>query len=272
MNKLFIAFVSFLVAVSVSFADHDNLMWSPSGLPLDDHRGPWFATIDLEATQWAWIRQSQNTRKGDTALRFEVRPGDCFTAKPHNPASGWDDCTRDRERSEIRERWLPLLDQEVWYEWSMFIPNNYEYIYPKQIFFQWHDGEGGPVVYFQLNRNNFLIDILTKPSETTHQYKIGELPKNQWIDFTVRAVWSDRNNGNFTLWIDDQFVMEHVGPNMYPQEKLTKFGPFVKMGIYRSHLFRWKEDRPLPVQVLYFDEYRRGGSQEEVDINNHQGD
>ena len=132
-----------------SYAEYDtSIMWNPQGLPVDESRGPWFATIDLEATEWAWQRQQNLVRKGDTALRFELRDGDCFTAEPNAPESGWDDCTRDRERSEIREKWYAPLNRDVWYAFSVFIPEDYVWMYPKQIFFQWHGGDWGPNVYF----------------------------------------------------------------------------------------------------------------------------
>lgn len=281
-----LSIVTLVGLASVDAGQLEDILYNPQGLPVDDKRGPWFATIDVEATEWAWNRQSVATRRGETALRFEVRDGDCFTANPSNPESGWDDCTRDRERSEIREKWSPPLNREVWYEWSMLIPNDYEYIYPKQIIFQWHGGDWGPNAYFQLNRNNLLIDILTQEHQTTFQHKVGEIPKNRWLDFTVRAVWSDKENGEFDVWIQDttlahamiypyhgQKVLEYRGPTMDSDTVKKKgVGPHVKMGVYRSHLFRWTEARPLPTHVLYFDEYRRGYTYEEVAIERYRGD
>lgn len=274
MKKLFIAFFASIILVFSASADHQSVMWSPQGLPVDEFRGPWFATIDTEATDWAWKRQSELTRKGDTALRLEVRDGDCFTAEPHNPESGWDDCTRDRERSELRERWNPELDEYVWYTWSMFIPEDYEPMYPKQIFFQWHAGHQ-PVIYFHLNENKFHIDILTEEGRTTTQYTYGRniLTLGSWHDVVVRIKWSDKNeDGQMTLWVDNQLILDHVGATMDPKAYQKGKGPYAKFGIYRSHLFRWEEDRPHPTHIIYFDEYRRGYKYIDVKIANHAGD
>lgn len=253
-------------------AEHDHLMWNPQGLPVDEFRGPWFATIDLDATDYAWQRQTELTRKGNTALRLEVRDGDCFTAYPHDPAREWDDCTRDRERAEIREKWYAPLDTPVWYAFSMYIPEDYEYMYPKQIFFQWHGGDWGPNVYFQLNRDKFLIDVLTEEHQTTTQHEVGVLPKGRWIDFQVQARWTNASTGFFNLYINGSEVWKYTGKTMDDKTYRIGKGPYVKMGIYRSHLFRWTEDRPHPTHVLYFDEYRRSLNFSDVDIVNHAGD
>jgi hypothetical protein len=271
MKKLLLTFLSLLFA-TVSYADHDHLMWGPIGLPVDEQRGPWFATIDLDATEYAWQRVNDVTRKGDTSLRLELRDGDCFTAYPHDPAREWDDCTRDRERSEIREKWYAPLDTSVWYAFSMYIPEDYEPMYPKQIFFQWHGGDWGPNVYFQLNREKFLIDVLTEEHQTTTQYEVGELSKGRWLDFVIQVKWTKHDTGFFILYNDGNELWNYSGPTMDQKTYDIGTGPYVKMGIYRSHLSRWTQDRPHPTHVLYFDEYRRGRTFNEVDVNNYQGD
>ena len=268
---LLILFV-FVFFAAIVQADHDHLMWSPEGLPEDDYRGPWFATIDLDATDYAWQMQTEKTRKGPTALRMELRHGDCFTAYPHQPAREWDDCTRDRERSEIREKWYAPIEKGIWYSFSMYIPEDYEWMYPKQIFFQWHGGDWGPNVYFQLKRDKFLIDILTEEHQTTTQHEVGELPRGEWIDFVVYAKWTKYDSGFFVLNINGQEVWDYQGATMDPKTYDLGKGPYVKMGIYRSHLFRWDEERDRPTHILYFDEYRRGKAFQDVNIENHNGD
>lgn len=271
--KYLIHFIFTLMLSTAVLANHENIMWDPQGYPEDNFRGDWFATIDTEAQEWAITTVEYNTRSGPTALRFELRDGDCFTAQPHSPSSGWDDCTRDRERTELRERWTPDLERAVWYTVSVFIPEDYIYMYPKQIFMQWHGGPG-PVVYFQLNRDRFLVDILTEVGTTTAQYDLGIdlLTPGIWHDIVVRAVWSNRETGRFTLFIDGDVVLDHVGPTMDSESYAKGFGPFTKFGIYRSHLFRWQSQDPHPTQVLYFDEYYRGYDFYEVYMNRMIGD
>ena len=80
------------------------------------------------ARGYAYTRVAGFSRKGPTSLRFEVRSGDCFTAYPDRPSSGWDDCTRHRERAEVREKWTAMWNRPVWYAISIYIPRNYEFL------------------------------------------------------------------------------------------------------------------------------------------------
>jgi hypothetical protein len=265
MNKIALLLVTMMVTVSA---------WSGqvADLPTDDRRGRWIDTIDEDARSYAYNRQSALVRKGASALRFELRHGDCYTAVPAAPATGWDDCTRERERTEIREKWSPKLDTEVWYAFSVHIPKDYTPMYPKQIFFQWHNGVWGPNVYFQLNKNTFLIDILTQVDKTTQQFNLGQLEKGVWHDFTVRAVWSSRDTGKLSVYRNSKPVLEYTGPTMDADSYSKGAGPHVKMGLYVSHLSRWTSKDKRPTRVIYFDEYRRGYSANIVDIRKNQGD
>ena len=239
---------------------------TPDQLPNDSKRGTWFDTIDEDARDYAWNRITDTKRKGDTALRFELRHGDCYTSPD------WDDCTQDRERTEVRERWSPPLDKEVWYSFSFYIPNDYEWMYPKQMFFQWHGGVWGPNAYFQLKRDEFLVDILTKRHETTTQYNLGKLDKGKWHDFVVKVKWTTKQNGYMTVYLKGKALFDHKGPTMDSETYAKGRGPHVKFGIYRSHLFRWTESRNRPTHILYFDEYRHGYSYDDVAIEKNRGD
>ena len=247
-------------------------------LRVDNNRGPWMDTVDESARDYAYNRVAGFARKGPTSLRFEVRSGDCYTANPLNPSSGWDDCTRHRERSEVREKWTAPWDTETWYAVSIYIPEDYNFIYPKQIIFQWHRGKQ-PVAYLKLERDNLKFDILTKLGKSTSIYDLGNVTKfgykGKWLDILWQANWSADDTGYLNMWINGNKVMSHKGATS--DKEVGKCGTrwcgvFVKYGIYRSHLFRYHggEDN-LPTQILFFDEYRRGKSKQDVDINNLEG-
>jgi hypothetical protein len=267
-----------LIALSITFVlimSSGSLAQNTSILRVDDTSGPWTDTIDQDASEYAYTLETENVFRGNTALRFELRDGDCFTAYPNAPASGWDDCTRDRERTEVRERWDAPLDTPMWYQISMFIPNDYEPMYPKQMFLQWHNGLWGPNVYFHLNENKLHIDILTEPNLTTTQYTFGTdaLTTGEWHQITVSAVWSNNpEQGRLIVYVDGQRIVEHYGATVDLATYQSGHGPHVKYGIYRSHLFRWESLAPHPTHVLYFDEYRRGRTFQDVDALNYAGD
>ena len=241
-------------------------------IPNDDRRGTWFDTIDEDARDYAYSIQQNIVRKGPNAIRFELREGDCYTANPENPSSGWDDCTRDRDRAEIRERWEPKLDREIWYSFSLYIPADYVWTYPKQMFFQWHNGVWGPNAYFQLKRDKFLIDILTKEHTTTTQTEIGTLKRGKWHDFVINVRWTNKANGFMKVMVNGKYVLKYEGATMDDAAYASGHGPHVKYGIYVSHKFRWEGPGPRPTHVLYFDEYRRGYRYPHVDIKEYNGD
>jgi len=247
-------------------------------LRVDNARGPWMDTVDEEARTYAYTRVEGFSRKGPTSLRFEVRSVDCYTAYPSNPSRGWDDCTRHRERSEVREKWTAPWNIPVWYGISIYIPEDYNFLYPKQIIFQWHRGEQ-PVAYLKLERKNLKLDILTELGETTSIYDLGNVFDKgwagRWIDVYWYINWSVENTGFLNMWIDREQVIQHTGATT-DEEKgkcgTKDCGVFVKYGIYRSHLFRYEGgENNVPTQVLYFDEYRRGYSHREVDIESNEG-
>ena len=271
MHRPFMFFVLLLLFVTGCNAD-------TSVLRTDNNRGPWMDTVDESARGYAYKRVAGFSRKGATSLRFEVRSGDCYTAYPNNPSSGWDDCTRHRERAEVREKWTAPWNTTVWYGISIYIPDNYNFLYPKQIIFQWHRGKQ-PVAYLKLERENLKFDILTELGQSTSIYDLGNVFEmgwaGKWIDVLWKINWSENDTGHLYMWIDDSQVIQHWGATSDKEEGKCgnrSCGVFVKYGIYRSHLFRYEggEDN-VPTQVLFFDEYRRGEIRNEVDVELNEG-
>ena len=86
----------------------------------------------------------------------------------------------------------------------------------------------------------------------------GEVPvkKGAWIDLVYQARWSDGDDGLIRIWQDGALVFEYHGRTSSGK---ASGGPYLKIGAYRSHLDRYHGGTPPP-QVVYFDEYRRGGS------------
>jgi hypothetical protein len=248
---------------------------APSTLRQDLTSGPWSDTVDEDARGYAYTVQDEFVFQGPTALRFELRHGDCYTAYPNNPAQGWDDCTRDRERAEVRERWSAPVDTSMWYSIMVYIPSDYQSMYPKQIFWQWLNDTWGPNMFFHLSNNRFYVDILTEKWQTTTQYALDSnaLPLGQWNEIVVNVVWSGRDDlGRMDLYVAGQHLISHKGATLDTATYTSGVGPHVKYGIYRSHLFRYNIAGLRPTHVLYFDEYRRGYSFADVDVDRYAGD
>ena len=142
------------------------------------------------------------------------------------------DCTRDRERSEVRERWDAPVDTNLWYSIMLYIPADYEPMYPKQMFWQWHNGNWGPNMYFHLNENKFHVDILTEPGLTTTQYTFGDdkLTLGQWHNLVVNVVWSARPEiGRMTLYLNGEPLVVHVGATLDQETWASGVGPHVQV-------------------------------------------
>ncbi len=83
-------------------------------------------------------------RYGKKSERFEVRPGDCTSSKWKG---GWNDCKKDRERSELEQiksescpvpycaPWQRQGD-EYWYRWSIYIPEGHQNIFHTKLAYE----------------------------------------------------------------------------------------------------------------------------------------
>ena len=99
-------------------------------------------------------------RWGKTSERFEVRPGDCGRSRSGRS----DDCTRDRERSElIQVGELQRAGSEYWYGWSLYVPGDFETIYPVKVYFgQFHQKKAKPAFMFTNADGGYWLDVHLK--------------------------------------------------------------------------------------------------------------
>jgi hypothetical protein len=200
-------------------------------------------------------------RVGKTSERFEVKPGDCYWN------TGWNDCKNDRERSELSEQEpYSSIGREYWYGWSIFIPKSYPNIYPtKTALGQFHQKQvGRPPVMFQNHNGGYWLDLNQMNGRSSGYYLLipeGKL-RGRWHDIIVHAKWSKDESGFIRVWVNGVLKVKHSGP-------LTKYSHpiYFKYGIYRSFLSRYKNANNIdkvPIQVVYFDEVRKGRSREDV--------
>lgn len=76
----------------------------------------------LNTTSWGYklVSAPEPVRAGEKSQRFEVRKGDC------GQDQGWSDCNYDRERSEVLVRNLIYPKTDMWFSWSLFIPQDFK--------------------------------------------------------------------------------------------------------------------------------------------------
>ena len=196
-----------------------------------------------------WVTKSSTVpvREGNQSLRFEVRPGDC------GRNDEWNDCKNDRERHEYTTK---SLTGTHWHGWSMFVPDDFENVYPTKVALgQFHlTGRHPPAFMFQNGSGGLQVDPqivlnagkgpLIKPNEF----------RGRWIDFVVWANWTTKDDGFFRVYLNGESKPRFAwtGRTLKPGTKA-----YFKFGIYRTYISRYRKG-PVPKQVVFYDEISSG--------------
>ncbi len=215
-----------------------------------------FSKIGEKSRNYAITRVTNEKRRGKTSLRFEIRNGDCYTGH----SGQLNDCATFRERAEVSNLWLAPMDVPVYYAYSIKLPKDYpEMDNPYQIIGQFHDNQANNFSN-QYQGGQFYINVKYNHRDRLHDY-VSNFTKGKWHDFIYKIVWStDPKKGLVEVTMDGKKLFSYRGRNLSDGAQI---GPYFKMGIYRSHLERYKHGKH-PTQVIYYDEYRHGKTLESV--------
>jgi hypothetical protein len=149
-----------------------------------------------------------------------------------------------------------MQGQVYWYGFSMLIPIESSDPQAMTKVGQWHQGTSSgdsPAAEQEWQGKKLSIRIGWKTKEFL-QFK-----KGKWFDFVYQIKFGPGGFAN--VWIDGEKFMEFNGNIGTPDAQ-----PYFKYGIYSPHFVN--EDEIL---IVYFDEYRRGNSYEEVDSSHGTG-
>jgi hypothetical protein len=229
-------------------------MYSYSSFNLNSARKPWSMQVN-----------NYNKRSGDGSVRFELRGND-----------GWYDGFKMSSRTELSEhRVRPLLNKDVWYGFSMFIPSHE---FPENqsnqiICGQWHQDSksGWPILsqhydvknetlVIDFRPGNFWIDKFGYKQYTKDRglWKLKGFKMDRWNDLVYNVKWTKENDGYLNIWWNGQQIIQYSGITYFDGERRA---PYFKLGLYVAGIdASWKTN----THVIYFDEYARGGSYEEV--------
>ena len=194
---------------------------------------------------------------------FEVRPGDCYK----NPGvNGWDDCSHDRERSELTENnsGPNRHGSEFWYGWSIYFPENYINIYPtKTALGQFHQKDADPIWMFDnASRSGGYRVVGSVNLLKTKQKLISEEDlRGQWHKIEVHAKWSRSDTGVFQVWVNGDLKLDYKGKTMTAKEVYFKYG------VYRSYMVNYKAENKtseVPAQTVYFSNVKKGHTRENL--------
>lgn len=238
---------------------------------------------------------SQPTRRGESAQRFEIRHGDC------GRNNAWNDCINDRGRVEMKERRKNSISKpgrEVWYGYSMLIPQNFVSL-----------GRGNTMLG-QVKEQTWKSPIWSL-TFNDHPYlnfsdneicKIGSLStwKGKWVDVTIYAYYGrEKRSSYFRLYKNGKLICDRKKPFIPDGIDTGRLRLGLKYGIYNSFLSRYLAAKgvvpdgagayqqsheqgksnsfsptpfkydwgvELPTHVIFYDEFRYGASREEVDV------
>ncbi|WP_165311222.1 heparin lyase I family protein [Vibrio ziniensis] len=200
---------------------------------------------------------------------FEVRDGDCSST------SGWNDCSNDRERSELMQRsGYQVNGSEYWYAWEIFFPDDYNSIFPsKTVLGQFHQVNGSPVFLFQnqsfnvrdwstISQGGYHLDRQLK-GETQKFWELipEENLRGKWHRIELHVKWSREKDGFFHVWVNNEKMAGYYGPTM------DKSQVYFKYGIYRSFVSRYKDVNKadvVPTQKVYYRNVARGYSRDSI--------
>lgn len=218
--------------------------------------GPFQRSLNNTAHGYAIIEDPTASAPTKFVERFEVRSGDCGTG------SSWNDCTNDRERSELSEKnKSSTRGTTSWYGWSLFVPENYVNIYPTKVAFgQFHQAKSHPVWMFQNSSGGYFLDDQVHGSTRKYYQLINDADlRGKWHRIEVHARWTIKDDGFFRVWVNGKQKVYFSGQTM------TAMGVYFKYGLYRSFISRYKDANggdEVPSQIVLYANVRRAGVRE----------
>jgi len=209
-------------------------------------------------------------RAGKQSIRFEVRAGDCGSW------DGFSDCSTPSERSELHAVGKDRAGKNYWYAWSMYLKNykdtkgiGVHYGQWKQLMTKpWKNAFTGKwetqshdVLQFTTWGKRGLVLEASKdmPNYKTYTIIPGKDMSNKWHDLVLKIKWSPGADGLIQIYKNGKLIVNHRGPNVTSMDPLT-----FRFGAYRPMVDRY--GKPLPSQVVYYDEVMRGHSCQSVSM------
>lgn len=216
--------------------------------------GPFVRSLNAKPHGYNLIEDASGVAPAEYLERFEVRSGDCHFNR------GYNDCKRNRERSELSEKGKrSLRGTSAWYGWDFYLEKDWPDIWPtKTVLGQFHQWRSHPVWMFLNHKGRLVLD--DQSGGRTKQY-IELIPtdelKGNWHRIEVHAKWERDDRGFFKVWVNGAKKFEMNGPT------ITADVVYFKYGVYRSFLSRYKfaSGSPiLPTQTAFFANVRKSQS------------
>jgi hypothetical protein len=178
-----------------------------------------------------------------------------------------------RTELSVKRPEATYIGDELWYGFSIYLPEDFQFSDVWEIWAQWHDV---PIDWEELRRKNPPLALSVKGGryelyniwdadrvEPVNQFEIDGgnwydlgVPKiGEWTDWVFHIKWSYESDGILEVWQDGKLVVKKYGPNTYNDLR----GPYFKLGIYKG----WRDQSvadAVSERVVYHDELRIGGA------------
>jgi len=152
------------------------------------------------------------------------------------------------ERAELDSGKHPFLNNQVWYKYSLLIPEHFPVIDTRLVISQIKQSgvSVGPLVAqrFRNGRHYLTVRELSGRSKKQIKFELPELTTERWHDFAIQVYFSEEKDGIVNFWMDGKQVVSFHGKTAHKRGK-NEF--YHKMGMYRDQV-----DVPM---TIYFDDY-----------------
>ena len=164
-------------------------------------------------------------RGGSRSLRITLREGD------EQQTSG------TRAELQTQTHYDHAIDEDFWYGWSIFIPN--EWVFDpdnKMTFHQWHTGPGqpgtSPIIGLRIRGSRWYItrELWDDNTSVTLWQDDQDVARGVWTDWVMHVRWSTGDNGAFTVWQNGIEVYSDTGPNL--AAGTSEGNHYQKFGLY----------------------------------------
>lgn len=240
----------------------DDYIFVSTDFETQDIFPPW----EKQCNPDAFSIVSEAPRKGDFCAKFSIDSSEYWTS----PYSGIKSA-----RSEIQIFKVAPSEKEIYYGWSVKIPEDYIESSYWQVIGQFHDqpdfenGEtwdnypaNSPPVSMIYKNGKIGITVCIPYGNGVEVISERPIVKGQWTDVILQIYWSTSSNGYIKAWINDIPMTDNSGTiTQYNFRNLyNNSGNYFKIGLYRSNDIKTRN-------VVYFDEIKSGLTYEDVKID-----
>ncbi len=208
---------------------------------------------------------SESPRKGHGCAKFSIGSSEYWTSPNSGIATA---------RSEIQIFNVAPADKELYYGWSVKIPNDYAESSDWQIIGQFHDqpdyahGETwdtypahSPPIAITYKNGKVGLAVAVPCGNDPEIISERAITKGEWTDIVLRIYWSTNENGFIEAWVNATPMTDNSGTitRYYFRNLYNNSGNYLKIGLYRSNNI-------TTANSVYFDEIKSGLTYQDVTI------